>query len=93
MLISQSRFDQLPLLIQQGALQLWGVYITAYWTKNSEKTLYNLSDFYVEVIEQRVPDQVHIAAFINPGKLRPYLRRPLVAKNETGISPSPQLSA
>jgi hypothetical protein len=83
MLITQTRFDQLPLLIQQGALYLWGVYITAYRTKNGYQVLYNLSDFYVEVIEEQ--NRVRISAFTSSKKLRPYLRRPLVAKSELGM--------
>ncbi|MBC3789035.1 hypothetical protein [Spirosoma utsteinense] len=81
MSITQAHFRQLPRMLQEGALQLWGVYITALEIEGGYQTLYNLGAFYVEVFREEGRNGLRMACFNNPDKLLPYLRLPLVAKD------------
>lgn len=76
MQITQAQFDSSPLLIQQGALYLWGEYINAYRTPNAYQAVYKLGAFYVAVTHEQ--GQWAIASFTDPHSLRPYLHYPPV---------------
>lgn len=49
MYISRDNFDQKPLFIRQGALQLWGTLLARRVDLCRLRELYSISDFYVEV--------------------------------------------
>lgn len=63
-------------MLQEGVLQLWGVYITALKIEGGYQTLYNLGDFYAEVFPEDGRNGWHMVCFNKPDKLLPYFRLP-----------------
>lgn len=72
--ISQDRFDQQPLFIQQGALHLWGTRLARQADHYQVRELYWFSDFYAELcFDQETGDLTCARSFTSSYRLSLYL--------------------
>jgi hypothetical protein len=74
--MKQCEFELLPQAEQLDLIQEDGVYIGKKWKKNASSLLYQLDDFYVEVIYKKYRcyvDRIH--CFSSTALLDPYLEQ------------------
>lgn len=74
MTISREAYDRKPLLIRQGALQIWGVPLAKRVDMCRIRELYSFSDFFAEICSDKSTGKVTcICSFANSQRLTPYL--------------------
>jgi hypothetical protein len=76
MYITRDSFDQKPLFVRQGALQLWGTLIGRRVDLCRVRELYSLSDFYAELCYDVASSQpTCVCSFTRVQRLELYLER------------------
>jgi len=74
MTISREAYDHSPLLVRQGALQLWGVLLARRVDLCRIRELYSLNDFFVELCYDKQTGQpTCICSFTRIQRLAPYV--------------------
>ena len=74
MYITREAYERTPLLIKQGALSLWGLFLDK-WTENGcVHLLYRLNDFYVDMcFDEKTGHLTYITTFTSLPRLAPHL--------------------